>query len=262
MTPCCLTLSIRALRPLGSESDSAVCFELTLDPPGWAEWRPGQFVMLRPECWGNELLWARPFSISRVDEQGLHLFFQVVGRGTGRLAGLPPGAPVTVWGPLGTSFVCEPDTPTLLLAGGVGLAPFIGYAARHPRPENLRLLFGHRLPLDCYPWARFDKALQCVSYREKGPDGLATFIRLLRSTVERQAGGLLLACGPTPFLRTVSALASEFGCRAQLSLENRMACGVGACLGCVTPDTRGWPLQVCTHGPVFWADTIDLNAKG
>jgi dihydroorotate dehydrogenase electron transfer subunit len=64
--------------------------------------------------------------------------------------------------------------------------------------------------------------------------------------------------GPTPFMRTVKRFAKAYGARAQLSLENRMACGVGACLGCVTKDGAGRHVQVCTRGPVFWADKVEL----
>jgi len=71
--------------------------------------------------------------------------------------------------------------------------------------------------------------------------------------------GLVLACGPLPFLRTAQRFALELGVRTQLSLENKMACGVGACLGCVSPDASGWPVQVCSEGPVFWADSITLE---
>ena len=78
--------------------------------------------------------------------------------------------------------------------------------------------------------------------------------------------GLILACGPLPFLKTVHGFARELNARVQLSLENRMACGVGACLGCVTRTTEEWPVadkrnglvQTCNHGPVFWANQIEL----
>ena len=77
----------------------------------------------------------------------------------------------------------------------------------------------------------------------------------------------MLACGPQPFLRTVQEFALELKVRTQLSLEQRMACGVGACLGCVVQTTeewpvagkREWPVQSCTHGPVFWAQHVKLD---
>jgi len=78
-------------------------------------------------------------------------FFQVRGKGTRRMAELRPGDKVRVWGPLGNGFVMEPDTPTLLLAGGMGIVPFVGYVSEHLKPWNVSMLFGHREHISCYP---------------------------------------------------------------------------------------------------------------
>ncbi|MFH1915350.1 MAG: dihydroorotate dehydrogenase electron transfer subunit [Pseudomonadota bacterium] len=206
------------------------------------------------------MLWARPFSISSADADGLTLFIQKVGRGTARMARLAPGDQVALWGPLGNSFAVEPDTPTLLLAGGIGIAPFRGYVERHPHPENLRLFLAHRLPLECYPYDLLAARVESRCLLEAQPCDLDLIIAAMREQIAEYAArdGLILACGPTPFMRTVQAFAAETGARAQVSLENRMACGVGACLGCVAPDGEGHHVQVCTRGPIFWADTIQL----
>lgn len=256
----CVDLKVVETTPLGRDPGRGGVFFLRLEPPGWSEgWRPGQFVMLRPHCFGSELVWGRPLSICMEDEDGLVLLVQKAGRGTLKLADLAPGDPVTVWGPLGTGFAMEADTPTLLLAGGIGLAPFLGYALRHPRPENLSLLFGHRAPIENYPWSRLEERIRAERFHEQGPGDLERFIGLVRQRMVENAGaGLALACGPDPFLRTVQALARELGARAQLSLENRMACGMGACLGCVANSPAGLPVQVCTKGPVFDAEAVTL----
>lgn len=261
----CSSARVRALTACGPEAGagSPAFYQLDLDAPGFGPSRPGQFLMLRPEAWGQELTWGRPFSLCEVwEEEGaarVRVFFQVVGRGTARLAQLKAGDEVTVWGPLGNGFALEPETETLLLAGGVGLAPFVGYALEHPAPERLRLLFGHRPELACYPYARIASRIACEQFREQCAEDIACFVDLLAERVRDYRHGLILACGPLPFLRTVQRLALELGARAQLSLENRMACGVGACLGCVSPDKTGWPVQVCTKGPVFWAQDISLE---
>jgi dihydroorotate dehydrogenase electron transfer subunit len=263
--PSCQTLSVLDVRPFGQsgEAGKAACFDLLLEPPDWNGWTPGQFVMVRPEDWGSELTWGRPFSISAADREGLRLFFQVVGRGTRRLAGLKPGERVAVWGPLGNGFAVEPERDTLLLAGGVGLAPFVGYVSRHPAQERLRLVFGHRLDRESYPFAGLSRCLNSCAecHADQRPGDLERFVAVLRERVTEYADkdGLVLACGPGPFLKTVQALSRELGARCQLSLETRMACGVGACLGCVCKDERGWPVQTCTRGPVFWADRISLD---
>lgn len=256
--------------PFGNTGAESRFFALRLERPEWRGWFPGQFVMLRPQGWALDMPWARPFSICRVSSSELVLFFQIAGRGTSRLAHLTRGDRVHLWGPLGNRFAMEGGTPTLLLAGGIGIAPFVGYAERHPTPGMLSLLFGHRPPAECYPVETLSERISVESHQEKEPGDLVAFLNLVERSIASYAekDGLVLACGPTPFLRAVQKYALESGARAQLSLENRMGCGVGACLGCVTRTTEKWPVpfsagrpvQTCTHGPVFWADQIVLEA--
>jgi len=261
-------LSVLELVPFGCKA-TARTFVLRLSPPPWNEYTPGQFVMLRPTGWGLELPWARPFSISRAGKHALECFIQVAGRGTERLTALKAGDVVRVWGPLGNGFVMEADSPTLLLAGGVGIAPFIGYAQKHPKAWNLSMLFGHRAPLGWYPVDSIRERINVETMRESGQADLDAFITAMHARMEEYAGkgGLALACGPGAFLCTVQHLAVQTGLRTQLSLESRMACGVGACLGCVVAtseawpvsDKKKWPVQTCTHGPVFWAEHVMLE---
>lgn len=254
----CREVTVGELTPLGQSERPGEFFRLRLSHPGWADFRPGQFVMVRPAAWDLELLWARPFSIAALDESGLSIFFQVVGRGTARLAQVEPGDTVVVWGPLGNGFAVEPGTPTLCLAGGVGIAPFEGYAARHPDPANLELFFAHRLPLACYSYADLSGKIRSECRHEAQPSDLAGIIERIGQKIEDYKDGLVLACGPTPFLRTVRQAALACGTRAQVSLENRMACGVGACLGCVAKNAEGRNVQACTCGPVFWVQDVRL----
>ncbi|MBO4368921.1 MAG: dihydroorotate dehydrogenase electron transfer subunit [Desulfovibrio sp.] len=265
----CSDLTVLDLVPFGQTGTETFFYALRLSPPHWKNWKPGQFIMVRPESFGLEIPWARPLGICHVTKQHLICFFQVLGRGTKRLAMLKPGDNVTVWGPLGTSFAIEQDRPTLLLAGGMGIVPFVGYVHRHPQPWNVSMLFGHRAALDCYPVDSINERIPLDSLRETVPGDLDNLIFTLEERIHDCAdqNGLILACGPRPFLRTVHKFVMQFGTRAQLSLENQMACGVGACLGCVTRTTDIWPnehqrnglVQVCQKGPVFWADQISLN---
>ncbi|MUM76817.1 dihydroorotate dehydrogenase electron transfer subunit [Pseudodesulfovibrio sp. F-1] len=256
----CRNVTVLEVSPVGQRKRPDEFYEIRLSLPDWDGWKPGQFVMVRPASWELDMLWARPFSISSADADGLTLFVQKVGRGTARMARLAPGDQVALWGPLGNSFAVEPDTPTLLLAGGIGIAPFRGYVERHPHPENLRLFLAHRLPLECYPYDLLSNRVDCRCLLEACPADLDLIIAALREQIAEYAAkdGLILACGPTPFMRTVQTFAAELGARAQVSLENRMACGVGACLGCVAPDAEGHHVQVCTRGPIFWADKVRL----
>ena len=203
--------------PFGLTGSQGRFFALRLERPDWKSWAPGQFVMLRPQGWALDMPWARPFSICRVSTNELVIFFQVAGRGTEKMAKLRRGDKVHLWGPLGNRFAVEGGTPTLLLAGGIGIAPFVGYAERHPTPGVLEWFLNH-----------------------------------VRSRIEAYAerNGLVLACGPAPFLKAVQGFALAAKARCQLSLESRMACGVGACLGCVTKTTEKWPVEEKAGTPV------------
>lgn len=254
----CHDVKVIALNPHGPEGLEHGLWLMELENPGFPDVRPGQFAMLRPPSWGFEPLWARPLSICRALPDRWVFNFLVAGRGTSALTRLKPGDTVTVWGPLGNGFAVEPGTRTLMLAGGIGLAPFVEYTAAHPAPGQLSLLFGHRPPLSCYPYEDLARIVPCESFQDKTPEDIPRFVALVEKHMSEHAGGLALACGPTPFLRTVQAAAKKFGVRCQISLENRMVCGVGACLGCVAADKDGHNVQTCTKGPVFWSGDITL----
>ncbi|SHN65533.1 dihydroorotate oxidase B, electron transfer subunit [Desulfovibrio litoralis DSM 11393] len=289
-TQACQELKVLDLVQFGQNSGGAKFFALRLSSPlqgtqpqgtssqanqpqagnVWEKWKPGQFVMLRPVNWGFELVTARPFSISTLNDNSLTVFIQVLGRGTERLLDLKIGDAVTVWGPLGTGFATEPNTSTLILAGGVGLAPFVGYIRQHPTPNKIRLEFCHRLPVTCYPFDTLAEKVHADSHQELSVEDREPIFKHLEDIIQSYAAnnGLILACGPTPFLKRIQELASKYKARCQLSVETRMACGVGACLGCVVEatgkgkiQTETGKLQACMHGPVFWADEIDFNPK-
>ncbi|WP_027185815.1 dihydroorotate dehydrogenase [Desulfovibrio inopinatus] len=254
--PLCADVVVQRLSPYGPLGDDHGFYVLELENPGISSALGGQFVMIRRPSWSSRPLWGRPFSIHRISESSLEIFFQVVGCGTRDLLELSPGDTLTLWGPLGNGFAVEADTKTLMLAGGVGLAPFALYSETHPNPENLTLLFGHRIPLSCYPFDSLETCSLKTACQEHEPSDLDVFIADMETHIRDHADGLVLACGPTPFLRTVKRIAEACGARAQLSLENKMACGVGACLGCVCKTTEGQYTQVCTKGPVFWSTEL------
>ncbi len=255
--PQCLELRVTSLE----SPDNDLFYHLSLESPQW-QWRPGQFAMLRPTSWRHEPLWARPFSISDQDTNGLHFFFQRMGSGTDLLSQLRPGDLVTVWGPLGNGFTISHTTPTMILAGGMGLAPFMGLIRHHPIPQNLELFFGHRQPLANYPFSEIEDRILAWQVREQGPEDLEKLFRAIEVKIKGYSiDGNLLACGPLPFLRRIQKLALDHNANTQLSLENRMACGVGACLGCTVPTKSGELVQACTQGPVFKADAVDLSGE-
>lgn len=281
-TPILAQLTVLDLVPFGNTGTLAAFFALRLTPPEWEGWAPGQFVMVRPSGMKGEYLWGRPFSICHTSSRDLVIFFQVCGRATSSMARLAPGDQLDVWGPLGNALAVDASAPTLLLAGGIGIAPFVGYVQNHPRPNALSMEFGHRMPVECYPFDGIAQKVDARSHQENGPEDRDAFLELVDKRIrEHASGGLVLACGPTPFLRVVQTLALRYKARAQLCLETRMACGVGACLGCVVKahlpadggpavrktvngdgpalaEAEGKNVQTCTCGPNFWADSVSF----
>lgn len=256
-------------QPVSSQCGLHRFYALTLERPAWKNWQPGQFIMLR--ILGDAgTTWARPLTICRVTSQSLVLFFRASDPGTERLSRLKAGDRVVVWGPLGTGFEMASGTPTLLLARGAGIAPFAGYADMHPDPSSLSMLFGHGLPSSNYPTDAMAARMDMESMHDRTPEELEEFHAAMRSKMKeyKELGDICLACGPMPFLKRVWRLSNELELPAQLLLDERMNCGVGACLGCVAVTSKHWPdpvraglpVQVCTSGPVFWARDLDLDA--
>ena len=132
------------------------------------------------------------------------------------------------------------------------------------------MLFGHGLPSNNYPTDAMAARMEMENMRDRTPEELEHFHSVVREKMleYKDHGGMCLACGPMPFLKRVWERALELDLPTQLSLEERMACGTGACLGCTTITSKHWPdpvraglpVQTCTSGPVFWASDIDLHA--
>ncbi len=218
--------------------------------------QPGQFVMLR--AWpGLDPLLARPFSVHDLREDGFAILYQVRGRGTQLLNQLRKGDPVDVLGPLGQGFP-EPTTEEVfLVAGGIGIAPFL-LAARHLRERHkVSLFYGARSSSDLLRLKAF-KELR-VSIHLSTEDGSAGAKGLVTEILRKSLGrtrATIWACGPMPMLKAVAELTREAQVKAYLSLEAKMACGLGLCLGCVVPKgSRGF-LHVCTEGPVVEAEAL------
>ena len=252
--PSCQTLSV--IRT--SSPDQKLFHHLVLEPPEW-QWVPGQFVMLRPLTWTLDPLSARPFSIADLDEEGLHVHYQVVGKATRQMTALKAKDQVTVWGPLGRGFTYDFEIPTLLLAGGMGIIPFVGLIRSHPKPGNLELLFGHRHELKNYPYQEIAETILVWNLQDRTAKDLKKLNKALQVKIEGYSrDGTILACGPHPFLGLVQELALQNKAKCQLSMETTMVCGVGACLGCTVKTKAGNLKQACVDGPVFWAEELVL----
>jgi dihydroorotate dehydrogenase electron transfer subunit len=225
---------------------------------------PGQFVMLRPGR-GTDPLLRRPFSIHSVRGGELLILYRVAGRGTEKMSEMAPGTELSVFGPLGAGFRPVSDAKRhIALAGGMGVAPILFLAERFTkeglfREDNAKVVLGARTADEIYSEDEF-RALPCTitvatDDGSRGIKGtaLALLSRILRGS---PAGSAVYACGPPAMIRHLARLmASTPDAACQVSVEERMACGMGVCRGCVVKvaDPGGDPrwAATCTQGPVF-----------
>ena len=228
-----------------------VLLKLTQDNP-LPVMMPGQFVEVRVDDSPATFL-RRPISISFVDRKRNHLWLLVaaVGDGTRRLARLQAGDTVNCLFPLGNSF-SMPDSPkkVLLVGGGVGVAPLLymgqQLVARGMEPT---FLLGARSSTDLLLLDEYKKYGRVCLTTEDGSAGERGFVTN-HSILQNETFDQISTCGPKPMMMAVARYAREKGIYCEASLENLMACGLGACLCCVEKTTEG-NLCVCKEGPVF-----------
>jgi dihydroorotate dehydrogenase electron transfer subunit len=220
--------------------------------------RPGQFYMLSAvERWGGgEAEWPflpRAFSYLRRVGDELQFLLEDVGPGTRRLAQLAPGEELWVVGPLGMGFWApEPGRVPLLVGGGIGIVPLACWQDELGAPA--RPLLGFRDAAHAVASELLAEAVVATDDGSTGRRGLAT--DLLAAELRSIPEPAVYACGPPAMLEAVRALAAEHRVPAQLAMESGMACGFGACFGCVVP-TRHGHLRLCVDGPVV--DACDLD---
>ncbi len=232
-------------------------------PPLAHSVKPGQFVMLKVSQAYDPLL-RRPFSIHRVDGELVQILYQVVGKGTKLMSQLRPGEALDVLGPLGNGFGLQAGIKqAILVGGGVGVAPLLFWAQELGRQKIKLLVFvGGKnrvdlLALDDFRQlgARLYLATEdgTAGYSGRVTDIVADYL----SSGESTAATAVFACGPKGMLAHIAGLAERYVLPCQLSLDVVMACGVGACMGCVVKSSHaGDYIRVCKEGPVFEAARI------
>lgn len=221
--------------------------------------RPGQFVHLL--CSDNtEPLLRRPFSFHRIDRNSFDVLYRVMGIGTNLLAKRPKGDTIDLIGPLGNGFDLpklkdKKQARALLIGAGMGIAPLLALAQKIKPGKNIAVLIGAKNKNQISCADEFCKLGAKVHFSTDdgslGHKGLITDLlkKILLSTVNCQLS-TIYACGPKPMLQKLTQLSRNFNVRAFGSLEENMACGVGACLGCAVGTKFGYQ-RVCKEGPVF-----------
>ncbi|HHW47434.1 MAG TPA: dihydroorotate dehydrogenase electron transfer subunit [Clostridiaceae bacterium] len=224
---------------------------------------PGQFVNIR-SCEGINTLLRRPISILRVDRDkgAFDIVFQVRGKGTGMLAMKKAGDTVDIIGPLGKPFfINESFRKIAVVGGGIGIFPLL-FLLKEMQSAEKTVFLGFRNKECIVLSDDFEKA--CDSLHIATDDGSAGRKGLVTGLLEEsldngQTFDIIYACGPGPMLKKVAYLAKKHNIRCQVSLEQRMGCGIGACLVCACKTKQGddWDYShVCKDGPVFWSDQI------
>lgn len=223
---------------------------------------PGQFVHIR--C-GEGLLLRRPISVCSCMEDEpddlLSIVFEVRGEGTRWLAGRELGDSLDVLGLAGNGFDLKPEGRYLLVGGGIGIPPMLG-CAQYTGGRATAILGGRsrdKIILEDFFREDCAKVLCATDDGSLGHHGFVDALVRRELSEDRGYDGVL-ACGPKPMLRNVAKVAEEFGIPCQVSMEERMGCGVGACLVCACDMADGSRKHVCKDGPVFDSEEVDWNA--
>lgn len=252
----------RRLAPLVENREvGAYRLLIVRDADGPADPQPGQFYMLASEeRWGagesERPYLPRAFSFARAREGTLWFLLEDVGPGTNRLAELQPGENVWLTGPLGVGFEA-PNARPILVGGGIGAAPLL--CLQDELGPEARVLLGFRSADHAHGASLFaGEPRIATDDGSLGQHALVT--ELLRQELQSVIGNpQVFSCGPPPMLEAVRAICEEHDVRAQLALESGMACGFGACFGCVVPTHNGY-IRLCVDGPVL--DASDLVPGG
>ncbi|MDR0428205.1 MAG: dihydroorotate dehydrogenase electron transfer subunit [Dysgonamonadaceae bacterium] len=216
---------------------------------------PGQFVQIKIENAENVFL-RRPISVHYVDRKNneLWLLIQIVGKGTKKLTELHQGDKLNLVYPLGNNFTLPENSQTpskfLLIGGGVGIAPllYLGAFLKENGWEPTFLL-GAGSAKNLVQLEYFNRLGEVLITTEDGSLGEKGFVTN-HSSLLRGTADFIYTCGPKAMMMAVARYAKEYNIPCEVSLENHMACGIGACLCCVEKTTEG-NVCVCTEGPVF-----------
>jgi dihydroorotate dehydrogenase electron transfer subunit len=215
--------------------------------------RSGQFLHLRMK--DPNLLLRRPISIASINEDSCTLLYRVVGKGTEDMSSYQVGDHVDILGPLGNGFnidFLQAGDQVSVIGGGIGVAPLYELGKELlAKGVKTTFILGFANKDDIYYEEAFRQLGEVILCTDDGSAGLKGHVGVALDQVQPQA---VFACGPTPLLRLVQSTFDQLE-HVYLSLEERMACGIGACYGC---DTKRKDKRVCTGGPVFQREEVSL----
>lgn len=221
----------------------------------------GQFISVY--CKDKTKLLPRPISICQIDkEKGrLRIVYRVVGGGTEEMSSYSAGDDISLIGPLGNGFMQRKGKKAILIGGGIGIPPMVGLAEALKDKAEVSVVAGYRDEL--FLTEELENAGKLYIATEDGSTGTkGTVIDAIKE--QAVEGDVIYACGPTPMLKAIKEYALANNIECQLSLEERMACGIGACLACVCQSkdkdahSNVNNKRICKDGPVFLAEEVEL----
>lgn len=228
--------------------------------------KPGQFVHVKIPN-DRSLLLRRPISISNVFSDGggiIEIIYRVAGTGTYLLSQVKNSDLVDVLGPLGNGFTKPKYVKrAFAVGGGCGIAP-LKLLVKDWDDVRFTSFLGFKSKPYAYDLDQFELLSEhvFVSTDDGSLGQMGLVVDLMSLRLKREMPDLILGCGPTPMLKEIKNTASRHGIPCQISLEERMGCGIGACLVCVCETQKGKSYEykkVCSDGPVFWSDEVLLN---
>ncbi|MBE5905716.1 MAG: dihydroorotate dehydrogenase electron transfer subunit [Lachnospiraceae bacterium] len=218
--------------------------------------KPGQFIAVYSDDKSRML--PRPISLCEIKEDRIRIVYRVVGSGTEEFAAKEAGDSIEIMGPLGNGFTKESGR-IVVIGGGIGVPPMLGLAQSFETKVTAVLGYRH----DQFLREAFEQVATVYVATEDGSDGTKGNV-LDAMRAEQIEADVIYACGPTPMLRAIKAYAEEKHIRCYLSLEEKMACGIGACLACVCQSkekdehSQVTNKRICKEGPVFLAEEVTL----
>lgn len=232
-------------------------FDYTVEAPDIAaQAKCGQFLHIM--CGGKTFL-RRPISICDSDKNTVRFIFEVKGEGTRELARIKEGEFINIMGPLGNGFSTEGRKNAVIIGGGIGVFPLYKLAKSIDATVFLGFRSADRVVME----KEFEAVSQNVFIgTDDGSYGYKGYIAsAMEYYISNNDCGVIYACGPMPMLKAVKEIAQKHSIECQLSLEQRMGCGIGACLVCTCESTLEGTdknLRVCKHGPVFDSREVKL----
>ncbi|MDO5708352.1 MAG: dihydroorotate dehydrogenase electron transfer subunit [Andreesenia angusta] len=218
--------------------------------------KPGQFYMMR--AWKYEPYLSRPISVHAVGDNGIEFLYQVFGEGTALFSDLKKGDNIDLLGPLGNGFdIEEISGKVAVVVGGIGIAPMYEVMKKlKEKDQNIKidLYAGFRDDIYSVDYMK-EYADELILATEDGSTGYKGYVIDL---LDCSKYDYILSCGPTPMMKALKKMTEESGTKAYFSLEDHMACGVGACLGCTCNTTRGKE-RICKEGPVFLGEDVKFD---